>query len=434
MWFGMRRKARLELSESKKRAFKSLAGCVVIIAIVFGTLNIMSNYIGTVCEQTGASVVQVSLLFSIASAVSAVAGLAAAALIERVPMRRIMLGGAISFVLFFACLYFAQDITLVYVGAVFFGLSQVFAGFTVSQPLITWWHAKGVGKKISSLYVAMSVGAVILSPTIAYLLGAFGYQTTVLFNGGVLGIVLIVCVVALVSNRPSSYGLEAYGSEEAKPASAESEESAARSGKPEGLSAMQALRTYPFWAILLGASLLMIPANGFVTNASVIFQSCGFDAVTAGAMISVYSACAVVWVFLYGALSDKFGARKVSILYTCAAVVILATFFLVGGKAGAIILTVTFGIVTAYGGMIGAVTYGPLYGPRAVGTLVSLCLVGTGVGAMLAAPIATAMYEATGGYEAFMGMSAVLCVVILFLFATATSRRMVEKVASIKPE
>ena len=123
-----------------------------------------------------------------------------------------------------------------------------------------------------------------------------------------------------------------------------------------------------------------------------------------------------------------------SILYTCAAVVILATFFLVGGKAGAIILTVTFGIVTAYGGMIGAVTYGPLYGPRAVGTLVSLCLVGTGVGAMLAAPIATAMYEATGGYEAFMGMSAVLCVVILFLFATATSRRMVEKVASIKPE
>ena len=123
-----------------------------------------------------------------------------------------------------------------------------------------------------------------------------------------------------------------------------------------------------------------------------------------------------------------------SILYTCAAVVILATFFLVGGKAGAIILTVTFGIVTAYGGMIGAVTYGPLYGPRAVGTLVSLCLVGAGAGSMLAAPIATAMYEATGGYEAFMGMSAVLCVVILFLFATATSRRMVEKVASIKPE
>lgn len=421
-----------ESSAVKSRATKVLVGCVLIIAIEYGTLNIMSNYISAICEQTGASAVQVSLLFSIASAVSVLAGLAAAIVIEKVPMRLIMMGGSASFILFFMLLYFADGIIPVYIGSVFYGLTQVFIGFTVCQPLITWWHTKNVGKKLSALSAAMSVGAMILSPAVASLLNGAGYHAAILFNGGVLGVALILCVVFLVSNRPESYGLSVSGADGKSASDSDSQQAAV--AKPEGISAKQALRTYPFWAILIGASLLMIPANGFVTNASVIFQSCGFDAVTAGTMISVYSACAIAWVLVYGVISDRFGPRLANIVYTCASFVILGSFYLIGGMVGSIILVATFGIVTSYGGMIGAVTFGTIYGPRAIGSLVPLCLVGTGIGATFAAPIASAINEATGGYEAFMGLGAVLCVVILVLFATATSRAAVERVRAIEPE
>ena len=64
-------------AESKKRAQKVLAGCIVIIGIELGTLCVLSNYIGALCEQTGAELTQVVLMFSVFNLTSAFAGLLA---------------------------------------------------------------------------------------------------------------------------------------------------------------------------------------------------------------------------------------------------------------------------------------------------------------------------------------------------------------------
>ena len=95
-------------AESKKRAQKVLAGCIIIVGIELGTLCVLSNYIGALCEQTGAELTQVALMFSVFNLTSAFVGLVVSALVDRVPMKAIMLVGAVCYIVFFAFLY-ARD-------------------------------------------------------------------------------------------------------------------------------------------------------------------------------------------------------------------------------------------------------------------------------------------------------------------------------------
>lgn len=414
-------------AESKKRAQKVLAGCIIIVGIELGTLCVLSNYIGALCEQTGAELTQVALMFSVFNLTSAFVGLVVSALVDRVPMKTIMLVGAVCYIVFFAFLYAGSSLVMLYVGALFFGASNVCTGFAVAQSLITWWHARNVGKKISILSVAMSLFAMALSPIIANLLTVVGFKTTVLLNGGVLGVVMLLCVVFLISNKPSTYGLVPYESERLP-------EGAGQAYEPSGLTLKQAARTFSFWAILIAPALLMVPANGFVSNEAVVFESYGFDAVTSGSMISLYNGFCIVWVFLYGTISDRIGPVKTNIIYTSASIAVLVLGTIIGGFAGGVAMAVLFGIVAAYGGVLGAVTLGHLFGTRAIATLIALCNVVMGIGSMIGPLVASFIIQVSGSISLFMMLSAVICVVVLVLFVIATSKRAMARIKTVEAQ
>ncbi len=417
--------------QSKSRANKVLIGCILLIAVEYGTLNILSLYIEPICTTLGVDATAVSFMFTITNIVSVASGFLVALLIEKVNLRLIMFTGVICFMLFFGILYVATSIVMIYVGAVFYGVSQVFVGFAVTQPLISWWHAKNVGMKMSSLSLAMSVGALIMAPTIGSALPALGMPGTVLVNGGVLGVLMLIAVAFLISGKPETYGLKPYGYEEAQEEVAQ-EELAGEASVASGLTFKQCLKTYPFWAILFVPFLLYIPGNGFVTNEAVIFQSCGFDSGGVSMLMSVYSGCMIVWVLLYGFLSDHIGPAKASIIYAIGGIVCLLGFVILGGQAGAIFLAVTIGIINSFSGMIAAIMFGKLFGTRAVGTLIAVGNIVGGVAAAVAPPIASFINAATGSFTAFMVLSAVIVVVVLFLLVTATSKRQVARIQALE--
>lgn len=412
--------------ESKARATKVVIGSVVMIAVVFASLNCLSNYVGSICQELGASVVEVSLMFSIAMIMSTLGGLVAAVLIDKVKPRLLTFFGAACFILFFLFLYFGNSLAMIYIGTAFLGLATVFAGFTICQSLITWWNIKNVGKKISACSVGMNVFVMVLSPVLGILLVNVGFKDTVAIQGVVLSILILIAVIFFISNKPESYGLKPYGYEES-----ELDSSAGQEYVPDGLTVKQALKTWQFWVVALCALLIMIPSNGFVSNAAMIFQSLGFDTVGAATMIAVFSACGLVWVFMYGAITDKLGAKKTNAIFVAIAVIALVIVILVGGQVGAIILAATFGVVTAMAGMLVAMTCGSLFGHRAIGTLISLALAISGIGSMLSAPIGAIINEMTGGYMGFLVMFIVILLVILGLLFLATSNSSVKKLKEI---
>lgn len=415
------------LRESKSRAIKVLIGCILLSAFCYGTVSALSIYVPPICERLGAEATQVTFFFSITSVCAMAAGLAAAALLERLDPRVIMLVGVAGFTAFFLCLRFADSLLWVYAGAVGMGLSQVFVGTVIAQPIVLWWHAKDTGKKISYLTIASFVATMILAPGIAVMLEKAGFGTTVLANGLALGALMLLAVVFLISGKPEKYGLKPYGYEESAQEEASQEEYV-----PSGLTFKQALRTPSFWAVLIAAALVMVPANGFLTNQALVYQSVGFDSVFSGTLISVFSGASIVWCFLYGFLSDKFGPRVANVAFSIGSICAMLGFVVIGGKIGAVFIVLTFGMASSYSGMLGAVTFSSLFGTRAIGSLIPVVMVAGFLGAAAGPPIAAAVNAATGSYTAFMLVSVAIIGVVLVLLTFATSKRSVAKIKAME--
>lgn len=418
-----------KVQESKSRANRTLLGCIIMVCAVMGTFSVLTNYFGSLCESLNASVTQVSVMFSIASLVSAAVGLAASAFIDKVQARLIVLIGTICFASFFLLLIFGNSLVTLYIAGVFYGFAFVFLGYTMTQSLITWWHAKNTGTKISLVSVIRALFIMVLSPVIIKLLELFGFQLTLAIHGGVLTALLLVATFLLISNKPESYGLEPYGYEETA-----KEEGGAKAASAEwGLTQAQALKTYSFWAIFFGVGLMMIGVTGFTSNASLIYQSFGYDAMGAGLMLSLYSGFSILWVFLYGVVSDKKGARFATLLFCGVLVIVLFASAIIGGQVGAIILAVMFGVNT-FGGMLGAVAYRSLFGTKSIGSLIALSLVASGLGSTFASPIASAIFQATGSYTMYLYICGACVALVFILFFTATSKKNYEKYARMANE
>lgn len=231
-----------KLRESKSRANKTLLGCIIMICAVMGTFSVLTNYFGALCDTLNASVTQVSVMFSISSLVSAVVGLVASAFIDKVAARAIVFIGTACYAIFFLLLIFGKSLVTLYIGGVFYGFSFVFLGYTMTQSLITWWHAKNTGTKISLVSVIRALFIMVLSPVVIKLLELFGLQLTLAIHGGVLTALLLVATFLLISNKPESYGLQPYGYEE----SANDQGGAKAASAESGLTQSQALKTYSF--------------------------------------------------------------------------------------------------------------------------------------------------------------------------------------------
>lgn len=238
---------------------------------------------------------------------------------------------------------------------------------------------------------------------------------------------MLLAVIFLISGKPEAYGLKPYGYEECSQDVAAQEEYV-----PTGLTFGQTLKTPAFWAILAAAALVMVPTNGFLTNQALVYQSVGFDSVFSGTLISVYSGVAIAWCFLYGFLSDKFGPKVANIAFSIGSICAMLGFVLIGGKAGAVFLVITVGMLSSYSGMLGAVTFSSLFGTRAIGSLIPVVMVAGFLGAAAGPPIAAAINAAAGGYSTFMVIAAVILAIVLGLLAFATSKGSVKKIKTME--
>lgn len=414
-----------KLRESKIRANKTLIGCILVVAMELGTLSTLSNYMGGLCEKFGAPVTQVILIFSISSMVSLICNLISTVAIAKVPAKLLVLIGSIGYILFFAAAALGNSVTVLYVGAACFGVGQTFACFTALQPIITWWHVDNVGKKISFLSIAYCLAASAFHLIITRAISAFGFYNTLVAHGVIGGVIMIVSVVFLISNRPESYGLKPHGYKEG--------EDGAGGYAAGGLTVGQCLKTLPFWGIIIACACCGIGPNGYVNNASLLYQSLGMDAIGAGNMMSIYSVMAIVWNFAYGAISDKLSPRRASLAFcTFTAVMYFVSSFL-SGAAGCVLIAVTVS-AGVFNGMLAAMTFRSVYGTRAVGTLIAVGMVASSASAMLAPIISSAMYEQFGNFSNFLRLGGILFAIALVLIAVGTSKGSVARIKAVSEQ
>jgi len=405
-----------------KRARNVAIGSVAITMMGIGSYATVPVYLVPISQMLKVSIGQVALLFTFSSIASLSISFLLGTLLKKVKVRVLVPIAGLALALFFCSIYLANSITTIYIGSVVFGLSTVIAGYGIAQTEITWWFAKGRASIMSFLNIGVGVFGLILAPVVANAIGSFGVRNVALVQGISTGIGIILIGLFLLSEHPATYGMQPEGYE-APAASAQGVPAA----EVKSLTVKQMTSTSSFWFIIVAVIFCGLALTGFTNNASAFYQSIGLDAVRAALCISIYNAVKLGWAPLYGVLVDKRGPGFATILCgTIGAVTFVAGTFLTG-FVGAVIIAAFIGAIS-FSSMLGAISFPRVFGTKEAGTLVGFSNAASSIGAMLGAPIAGFIYDATGSYRQYLLIAAALIVFCAVFTAAGTSKKAVENI------
>ncbi|EJL21349.1 MFS transporter [Novosphingobium sp. AP12] len=332
------------------------------------------------------------LAMTVLSGTSAVLAPLLGNLMDRVPLRRLMLAGGVCLALGYAVMSLATSFMQV---LVIFGVliapANVLIGPVAITVLLSRWFAQKRGRAVGIAIAGISAGGFFFPLIIQALLNANEWRQAL----QLLSLVLLawtIPVTMLVIDRPSDRGLNPDGATEAPQLSKEELAKAP-------ISAREVLSDPTFWILAVTVSIVTAGLKGTITNLAPLAIDAGIKAKDAAALISIYAACGFVAKLNFAALCDRLGAR--TLMYIS----------LAGFSVGMVCLTqamrgywmIAFGIALAglFGGlMVPAESYlAPrVFGQRAVGRAMGL-LSGTILLAMLATPpIFGLIFDLFGSY------------------------------------
>lgn len=372
--------------------------CVVLMGMVYAPmLTLPGVFTVPVTGDFGISRTTFNLHISICSLSSTVAAVVGGKAFDRYSPRALMALFTVLTGLCFLAYSFARNVYHFYVISGVFGFAGRFLSFVPVSILITNWFGPRLKGKVMGVAMAGSgIGAVILNPVLSATIQKYNWQTAYRMLALLIFVLVLPLVLGTILRSPADRGLERLGEDPHPP------------GEPLppdalwGLTTRQALGSGLFWAMFGTFALFSISCTIFNNNAIPSMVDCGFDAVTASAVMSVSAAGLVVGKLLLGAVSDHWSAKtasSVSILCLMAGLSIFwalphAATFLVAALGGFL-----FGIGNANCTVCMPLITSDLMGGRHFAELFSYASVASSLGATLGPLVGSLVFDRSGSYS-----------------------------------
>ena len=289
-------------------------------------------------------------------------------------------------------------------------LMSVGLGFTspvALTPIISRWFTRQRGMALFFLSTGSMAGMAILTPVLASAIHAVGWQSTLV--GFAIAFAVVTIPAALFCMREQAPAHTDLLPEQI------SAQAASSKPAPVSLSFGEAVRTSPFWKIVIGLFACGFSMNLLGTHGVPMLMDHGFDAMTSSYGIGLIGLVAILGTLVLGRLSDRLPRRN-----------ILGTIYLVRGLGFFALLLVgthwELYIAAAIGGMVWAgsiatssAMLADIYGVRLVGVMYGTAYLGHQVGAMLSSWLGGWGFEHFGTHWVAFGMSGVLLVIAAFV-------------------
>lgn len=350
-----------------------------------------------------------SLTFLLSGLISPFAGW----LIQRFPLKRLMLIGCLLLGGGLILHSVATTTAAVYIARILMGVSLGFVGVLPCVVLVTNWFVQKRGTALGILLTGTSVGGVVIPPLATPLIERFGWRVAMTIVSLLIWLVLAPAVALLVRSRPSDVGLFPDGN---------ASESKVVEGSSAGLTFGEALRTPLFWIFACGAALIFYPI--FVTSQQLILQTAkiGFTAWQNTFVLSGLFAVSVGGKFLFGYLSDHFS--PVRVVLVCTTIMFASTFLLLDLNATtAFLFLVPFGL--GYGGAFVLIQrlVADFFGERDYPKILGAITIGDTLGAVIGGMITGRLADMYGGdytvgfYGVIVATGIALALMVLLNFA-----------------
>ena len=362
------------MNELNNKKRKLAAGWVIVIACMLMQAiptaivdNTSSLFMYPVINSRGFTLVAFSLMFSIGTVVSAVAGPFIGKLFSKINVKLMYLMGAIIVGLGFAAFSMATEIWHFYIlfGVVKIG-SAIISGIGIPLLISSWFDEASKGKALGIAFAGGSVGNFFLQPLASTLIGSYGYSKAYLVLG----------ILALVVGLPIALFLIKMPKNSSDIVRSKTEESSSNNADVAltGYTLKEAFANKYFWMLCLGFTFVGLYVSAYSVQYAAYFQgTLQFSAATVGLTGSIFAIFSLAGNVIGGSLFDKLGALKC--LIVSAALVIASGIFLIFAKNNVIfahLFSLTKGLAV-YAYMIGpAYLTGSFFGNKEYGSILGI--------------------------------------------------------------
>ncbi len=371
-------------------------------------------------EELAVSRLELSLGFTITTAVAAATAPLAGYLLDRFAVPRLMTLMTIWTALgYFALAMVGGKLGMFMVLGLFFGLATFHLGGPATGKLVVSWFDTRRGLALSLIAMGASTAGVITPPIATALIEFMGWRWTyVAFGIGTLLLVLPITLWALREpppRRAQSLASDQVGADALATAGA-----AVPYTTPDRIwRRSEYLRDSSFWGIVLIFGLMGAVFSGMSLHLFAHITDGGIDPIRASFALSLMAGLAFASKPVFGWLVDKLDAR-VSVLLSLLTQLLGLVIFLFGSSYLLLLLAASaFGF--GYGGMVPlrsaltAIGFGPLSFGEVSGAM-RMAMAPFSMGAM---PLAGWIYDVYGSYQAafitFIGLYLLALLAVLLL-------------------
>ncbi|GIX47484.1 MAG: hypothetical protein KatS3mg131_1695 [Candidatus Tectimicrobiota bacterium] len=257
---------------------------------------------------------------------------------------------------------------------------------------VTRWFTARRGLVVALANCGIGLGGMVFAPLTRYLIMDLGWRTAFLLYA-VLAWSLVLSLALLIRNRPQDLGLSPLGDAAAAPVS------------PPGYPFRAVITTSAFWR-LAGIHFLCCAAHsGPIFHMVSAAIDHGIDKLAAATVFGLASLASIPGRIGTGLLADRFGSRRVLVLWLAMQASAILLYRRSGSLASFVLLALYFGV--AYGGVMPlyAVVTREFFGARAMGSsygaIFLLSCFGMGFGGW----VGGRLFDVTGTYSAMYLLS-----------------------------
>jgi MFS family permease len=359
-----------------------LVGFASLLVYTFGV------FLKPVAAEFGWSRQGVSAAFGVAALAVAACSPLLGALLDRYPIRRIILPCMLVFGSAFASLALLTD-HLWHLYAVFAVMGIVGNGtahLAYSRPLSTWFQARR-GMAFALLMSGGAVGAMILPVIAQALISVVGWRNAFAILGAMV-LVVGLPLAATVRSSPTFHRLNPDLSESSSP------------GK--------GLRSGIFWIIVTVLFFASLSQNGSITQMAALLTDRGVSASSAALAVSVLGGAILGGRLLTGWLLDRYFAPRVA--FCLLAIAALGTFLLAGARSSFMGFLGAACIGIGMGGEADVTPYlvAKYFGLKSFSTLYGFTWTAYAIAGAIGPVIMGKAFDATGSYQTLLSVLSIL--------------------------
>ncbi len=394
----------MSVSSPDKRGKVFYGWWIVLVASILSTYGSgvfyygFSTFVKPIVKDLAWSMTVVSGAFSIYRLEAGIAAPIVGYLLDRIGPQKLAFAGGL--VMGGGFIYLSQvNTVLPFYAAIImisFGWSS-FSGGAFGNPLVGRWFVKKRGRALG-IYNAAAALAGLLVPGVSYLIGHYGWRSTLLIIGPLTWLIVLPLSFFL-KHSPEQLGLLPDGEQSAPVGYAAHQTGAATEVVEADFSLRKSMNTSAFWILTACFSLSQMTQSTVFVHLIPYLIDLGVNPTSAASVVTFLAVASMGGRYGFGWLGDRFSKKWLLIILFIIQPIAIFSLIRVHGFVDIIPFVLLYS--TAYGGtvVVKATITGDYYGRKNYGKIFGAIQGFSTLGGIAGPLIAGLVYDITGSYH-----------------------------------